>query len=58
MVRQVEEAAATIDPDELLTRVDRRIVDSFRAQIEADPEVSADQRRAVLLDLLQQYWLQ
>lgn len=58
MLRALGENDGVVDPRELLTRVDRRIVDGLRAQIETDSEVLPDQRQAVLLDLLQQYWMQ
>ncbi len=56
--RALREVDGVVDPTELLKRVDRRIVDGLRAQIESDPDVPKDQRRGVLLDLLEQYWMQ
>jgi uncharacterized protein YjbI with pentapeptide repeats len=44
-------------PEEVLQRVDSRIVAGFQAQIEEDPAIRPDQRRAVLLQMLQEYYL-
>lgn len=42
---------------DVLQMVDPRIIAGFRAQIEEDDSIQPDQREAVLLDMLQQYYL-
>ena len=44
-------------PEDVLQMVDPRIVAGFRAQIEEDDSIRPDERKAVLLDMLQQYYL-
>ena len=44
-------------PEEVLEKVDPRIVAGFRAQIEEDASVSPEDREAVLLTMLQEYYL-
>lgn len=44
-------------PEEVLEMVDPRIVAGFRAQIEEDPLIRPADREAVLLDMLQEYYL-
>ncbi len=45
-------------PEEVLQKVDPRIVAGFRAQIEEDESIRAEDREAVLLNMLQEYYLQ
>jgi uncharacterized protein YjbI with pentapeptide repeats len=42
---------------DVLQMVDPRIIAGFRAQIEEDDSIQPDEREAVLLDMLQQYYL-
>ena len=44
-------------PEQVLEMVDPRIVAGFRAQIEEDPLIRPKDREAVLLDMLQEYYL-
>jgi uncharacterized protein YjbI with pentapeptide repeats len=44
-------------PEDVLQMVDPRIIAGFRAQIEDDDSIQPDEREAVLLDMLQQYYL-
>jgi len=44
-------------PEDVLQMVDPRIIAGFRAQIEEDDSIQPDEREAVLLDMLQQYYL-
>jgi len=44
-------------PEDVLQMVDARIVAGFRAQIEEDDSIQPDEREVVLLDMLQQYYL-
>lgn len=44
-------------PEEVLQRVDPRIIAGFEAQIEEDPMIRPEQREAVLLQMLQEYYL-
>ena len=44
-------------PEDVLQMVDPRIIAGFRAQIEENDSVLPDEREAVLLDMLQQYYL-
>ncbi len=44
-------------PEDVLQMVDPRIVSGFRAQIEEDDSIRPDEREMVLLDMLQQYYL-
>jgi len=44
-------------PEEVLQRVDPRIIAGFRAQIEEDDSIQAKDREAILLDMLQEYYL-
>ncbi len=44
-------------PEEVLEKVDPRIIAGFRAQIEEDRSVSQEDREAVLLTMLQEYYL-
>ena len=44
-------------PEDVLQIVDSRIVSGFRAQIEEDDSIQPNEREAVLLDMLQQYYL-
>ena len=44
-------------PEEVLQRVDPRIIAGFRAQIEEDNSIQPKDREAVLLDMLQEYYL-
>lgn len=44
-------------PEDVLQMVDPRIIAGFRAQIEDDESIQPDEREAVLLDMLQQYYL-
>ena len=44
-------------PEEVLQKVDPRIVAGFRAQIEEDESVRPEDREAVLLMMLQEYYL-
>ena len=44
-------------PEEVLQRVDPRIIAGFRAQIEEDESIPADQHQAILLAMLQDYYL-
>jgi uncharacterized protein YjbI with pentapeptide repeats len=44
-------------PEEVLQRVDPRIIAGFQAQIEEDPSIRPEQRQVVLLQMLQEYYL-
>lgn len=44
-------------PEEVLQMVDPRIVAGFQAQIEEDPSIRPEERHAVLLQMLQEYYL-
>ncbi len=44
-------------PEEVLQRVDPRIIAGFQAQIEEDGSIRPKDREAVLLDMLQEYYL-
>ncbi len=44
-------------PEEVLQKVDPRIIAGFRAQIEEDASVPEDRRDAILLTMLQEYYL-
>jgi uncharacterized protein YjbI with pentapeptide repeats len=44
-------------PEEVLEKVDPRIIAGFRAQIEEDPSIQPKDREAVLLNMLQDYYL-
>jgi len=44
-------------PEDVLQMVDPRIVAGFRAQIEEDDSIQPEEREMVLLDMLQQYYL-
>jgi hypothetical protein len=44
-------------PEEVLQKVDPRIVAGFRAQIEEDASIRVEDREAVLLNMLQEYYL-
>jgi uncharacterized protein YjbI with pentapeptide repeats len=44
-------------PEEVLQKVDPRIVAGFRAQIEEDESIRVEDREAVLLNMLQEYYL-
>jgi len=44
-------------PEEVLQKVDPRIIAGFQAQIEEDKTIQPKDRRAVLLNMLQEYYL-
>ena len=44
-------------PEEVLDKVDPRIIAGFRAQIEEDQSIAPEDRERVLLDMLQEYYL-
>ena len=48
---------AVVQADEVLRLVDPRVVDGFRAQVEASDAVPAERRHAVLLGMLKGYYL-
>jgi uncharacterized protein YjbI with pentapeptide repeats len=50
-------AGGVAQPEEVLQRVDPRIISGFRAQIEEDDSIKPEQRDAVLLLMLQEYYL-
>lgn len=58
VLRALRRNGAVIDPEEVLDLVDPRVVDGYRAQVEASAEVPAEQRRPALLSMLKGYYLQ
>lgn len=58
LVRALRAHGAVDRPEDLLSLVDARIVAGFEAQVDALPETTPETRRAMLLDLLRQFWMQ
>lgn len=56
MQRELRAQGAIFKPEEVLDQIDRRIVAGFEAQIEEDSNVAPDQRRRVLISMLQDYY--
>ena len=56
--RSLQRQGGVLEAEDILELVDARIVDGFRAQIEANQAVAPEQRRAVLLDMLQSFYQQ
>ncbi len=56
LLASLTRTGGVLDPEEVVGLVDRRVVDGFRAQLEADPEVPATRRRLLLLDMLHDYY--
>ncbi len=57
MTRALRRRGGVARPEDVLQMVDSRIIAGFRAQIEDDDSIQPDEREAVLLDMLQQYYL-
>jgi hypothetical protein len=56
-VAALRRRGVVVRPDEVIALVDPRVVDGFRAQVEASDAVPAERRRAVLLGMLKGYYL-
>ena len=54
--RSLSGNGAIFASDQVIERVDDRIVAGFRAQIEDDEQVPPEQRQRVLLSMLQDYY--
>lgn len=57
-VRLLRQAGGVIKASDVLDFVDKRIIEGFAAQIEADEMIKPEQRQSTLLNMLQDYYLQ